>query len=170
MTPRCHRFPRRLLGATVAVASVLMLSVPACSPEATSSVATSPKKTAPEKTPPTKDDAPQDPTPPTPKMPAGWKVVEDHLFTGADLTSIAQNLGVELTGLRNTMFDVGGKPVKVNTLVAADATNAAATMTSMGDKKPVEFLLRKGLYIHEFVCKDDAIPHVREGKKHLAGK
>lgn len=158
MNPRCHRIPRRVRGATVAF--VLMLSVPACSPEATS----------PEKTPPTKNAAPQDPTPPTPKMPAGWKVVEDHLFTGADLAPIAQNLGVELTGLRNTTFDVGGKPVKVNTLVAADPANAVATMTSMGDKKPVEFLLRKGLYIYEFVCKDDAIPHVREGKKHLEGK
>ena len=80
-----------------------------------------------------------------------------------------QKLGAKLTGLRNTMFDVGGKRVKVNTLVASDATSAQALMTNLGTTKPEEFLLRVGLYIYEFVCTNDAIPDARVGKKHLAG-
>lgn len=148
MNLRCRRFPRRALGPAVAVASVLMLSVPACSTD---------EKTAPEK-------------PPTPKMPAGCEVVEDHLITGADLASVEQKLGVKLTGLRNTMFEVDGKWVKVNTLVASDTTNAEAVMAKIGDMKPIEFLVRKGLYVYEFVCQDDAIPQQREGREHLAGK
>jgi hypothetical protein len=100
-------------------------------------------------------------------MPSGWEVVGDLLITGTELAAMEQNLGAKLTGVRNTTFEVSGKRVKVNTLIAA---NAAAVVTKISAIKPIEFLLRKGLYVYEFVCKNDAIPQAREGRKHLAGQ
>lgn len=152
MNPPCRRFPDRTLGPAVPVLAILMWMVPACSPEVPVSEGN-----------PTQADA----TPSTPKMPSGWKVTADHLFTDAELTAVAQRLGGKLTGLRNTTFEVDGKSVKVNTIIASDATSADAVMARLGAMKPIEFMVRRGLCIYEFVCANDAIPQVREGRKHL---
>ncbi len=100
-------------------------------------------------------------------MPAGWRVISDTDFAAADIAPVAQKLGTEISALRNTVYHVDTKQVKVNTLVVPDAESATALMTKLGSIKPAQFLLRKDLLIYEFVCKDDAIPLVAEGRKHL---
>ena len=100
-------------------------------------------------------------------MPAGWRVISDTDFAAADIAPVAQKLGTEISALRNTVYRVETKQVKVNTLVVPDAESAAALMTKLGSIKPAQFLLRKDLLIYEFVCQDDAIPLVAEGRKHL---
>ena len=57
--------------------------------------------------------------PPTPAMPSHWKVTSDIDFAAADIAPVAQKLGGKVSALRNTTYDVGGKQVKLNTIVAA---------------------------------------------------
>ena len=105
--------------------------------------------------------------PPAPTMPAGWSVTSDANIPAAQLPRIAETLGGNIVALRNTVYDVKGKRIQLNILVAADAANADAIMTSFKDIKPDEFLLRKDLIIYEFVGKDDAIPDMNAGKAHI---
>ena len=118
----------------------------------------------------TEEKSPTEKVPPTPRMPAGWTVVNYATFAGTDLAAISQSVGARLTALRNTTFEVDGMRVQVNVLVALDDENADAVVKKLSASKPAEFLLRKGLTVYEFVCKNDAIPHARAGRKHLASQ
>ena len=105
--------------------------------------------------------------PAAPTMPSHWKVTSDQSFAPADIQPVAQNLGGNIAALRNTVYDVNGKRVKLNTIVAADAASADKIMVALRGMKPADFLLRKGMTLYEFVVANDAIPEAREGKAHL---
>jgi hypothetical protein len=105
----------------------------------------------------------------TPNMPDDWSVTSDQIFARSDIRPISSSLGGRIAALRNTMFEVDGKRVKVNTLVMRTITDADNVMISLRAVKPDDFLLRNGTTIYEFVCANDAIQHVRQGKAHLLG-
>jgi len=97
-------------------------------------------------------------------MPAHWTVVSDENFAAVDIAPVAASLGAEVSALRNTTYDVGGKPVKLNTIVAATATDADAIMAALGKMKPEEWFIQSGLIIYEFVGADDVQSEMRAGR------
>jgi hypothetical protein len=103
-------------------------------------------------------------------MPTGWRVVSDEAIPAADITPVARKLGGEITALRNTVYDVGGKRVQLNLIVAADKANAESIRDALVALKPAEFVLRQGSTLFEFVGADDAIPAMRAGRAHLEGR
>ena len=105
--------------------------------------------------------------PPTPAMPDGWTVTADVNHTPQDFAPVARNLGGRLSALRNTDFAVNGKAVRVNTIVAATPADADRVMEALRAIKPAEFFVRDGLTIYEFVGKNDAIPEMQAGRRHL---
>ena len=105
--------------------------------------------------------------PPAPEMPAGWEVVSDFDVPAEQTKAIGGNLGVSLSSLRNTVYDVRGKRVQVNVLIVADAETADRLMAKLRTMKGEEALLRKSLVVYEFVGTNDVLPMIAEGRKHL---
>ena len=108
--------------------------------------------------------------PPAPEMPADWKVVSDFDVPAEQAKPIAQKLGVTLSSLRNTLYDVNGKSVQLNVIITSDQANADKLMAKLKTMKGEVALLRKGLIVYEFVGKNDVLPLIAEGRKHLESK
>jgi hypothetical protein len=102
--------------------------------------------------------------PPTPVMPSHWKVTSDIDFAAADIEPVAQRLGGEVIALRNTTYDVGGKQVKLNTIVAATGADADSIMEALKEMKSEEAFVRRGRIIYEFVGTNDVLPEIRDGR------
>ena len=102
--------------------------------------------------------------PPTPAMPSHWKVTSDIDFAPADIEPVAQRLGGEISALRNTTYDVGGKQVKLNTIVAATDADADSIMEALKGMKSEEAFVRRGRIIYEFVGTNDVLPEIRAGR------
>ena len=109
-------------------------------------------------------------TPAAPEMPAGWEVVSDWDVPAQEVEAVSKKLGVKLSCLRNTVYEVNGKQVKLNILVTPDVETADKLMTTMKSIKSEEAFLRKDLIVYEFVGENDVLPEIAEGKKHLAVK
>ena len=105
--------------------------------------------------------------PPAPDMPSGWKVEIDFEVPSPHVASIAEKLGAEIESLRNTIYDVNGKRVQLNVIVTPDSENAEKLMAKLKSMKSDVGLLRKNLTIYEFVGKNDVLPIILEGRKHL---
>ena len=105
--------------------------------------------------------------PQAPEMPAHWKVTSDVQVPAAQVKAMEMKLGADLTGVRNTIYDVKGKRVQINVLVTTDPENAEKLMTKLRTMKSDVALLRKGLIIYEFVGQNEALPAIAEGRKHL---
>ena len=73
--------------------------------------------------------------PPAPEMPDGWKVVSDVDFAPDQVRPVSRKLGVSLSALRNTVYDVNGKRVQLNLIVATDAENADRLMAKLKSMK-----------------------------------
>jgi len=108
--------------------------------------------------------------PPTPEMPADWKIVSDFDVPAEQTKQIAQNLGVTLSSLRNTLYDVKGQSVQLNVIITPDQANADKLMTKLRTMKGEVALLRKDLVVYEFVGKNDVLPLIAEGRRHLESK
>ena len=106
--------------------------------------------------------------PAAPPMPANWSVVSDQTFAPAEIKPISESLGGEVSALRNTLYDVEGKSIKLNTIVAATADDADRIYAAVGKMKPEEWFLRDDLIIYEFVGNNDVIPEMRAGRALLA--
>ena len=106
--------------------------------------------------------------PATPKMPKRWRVTSDINFSAADIRPVSDQLGAKVSALRNTTYDIKGKRLKLNTIVAATAGDADAIVAALGKMKPKEFFLRRGLIIYEFVGSDDTNRDMRKGRARLA--
>jgi hypothetical protein len=113
-------------------------------------------------------ESPSAEAPAAPKMPKRWRVVSDINFEPADIEPVSNQLGARVSALRNTTYDVKGKRLKLNTIVAATAGDADAIMAALGKVKPKEFFLRRGLIIYEFVGSDDSTRAMRKGMARLA--
>ena len=105
--------------------------------------------------------------PPAPEMPADWKVVSDFDAPADQVTQIAQKLSVSLSSLRNTLYDVKGQSVQLNVIIVPDRANADKLMTKLRTMKGEVALLQKDLIVYEFVGKNDVLPLIAEGRKHL---
>lgn len=106
-------------------------------------------------------------TPSALAMPADWKVVSDFLVPADQVQPMSASLGAELSSVRNTVYDVGGKRVQVNVMIVPDASNGDKLMTKLLTIKGAEFFLRKDLVVYEFVGTNDVLPEIAEGRKHL---
>jgi len=102
--------------------------------------------------------------PPTPAMPSHWKVVSDIDFGPADIAPVAQRLGAKVSALRNATYDVGGKQLKLNTIVAATEADADSIMGALTAMKSAEALVRRGRTIYEFVGTNEVLPEIRKGR------
>ena len=101
-------------------------------------------------------------------MPAGWKVTSDLTVSKSETTDIAKKLGGEIASLRNTVYDVDGTRVQLNTIVATDEPNAERILAALRKLKDEVASLRDGATVYEFVGTDDALPAIRAGRDHLA--
>lgn len=108
--------------------------------------------------------------PPAPEMPADWEVVSDLDVPAEQVAQIGRKLGVDLSSLRNTLYEVKGKRVQLNVLVTRDAATAEQLMTKLRSMKSEEALLKKGRIVYEFVGKNDVLPMIAEGRQHLDSK
>jgi hypothetical protein len=102
-----------------------------------------------------------------PAMPAHWKITSDMSFSAADIEPVAARLGGAIAALRNTVYDVEGKRVQLNTIVATDKANADKIIASLRKMKSEESLFQRGLTIYEFVGPNDVLPQIRAGKAYL---
>ena len=102
--------------------------------------------------------------PPTPAMPSHWKVTSDIDFAAADIEPVAQKLGGKVSALRNTTYDVGGKLVKLNTIVGATDADADSIMEALRGMKSEEAFVRRDRIIYEFVGANDVLPEIRAGR------
>jgi len=114
--------------------------------------------------------APGGEAPPTPEMPADWKVVSDSQVPVGQVKPMSNQLGVELSSVRNTVYDVKGKRVQLNVIVTPDAGSAEKLMAKLMSMKSAEGLLRKDLIVYEFVGENDVLPEIAEGRRHLDSK
>ncbi len=64
-------------------------------------------------------------------MPADWKVVSDFDVPVKQVLQIADKLGVKVSSLRNTLYDVKGQSVQLNVIITPDRTNADKLMTKL---------------------------------------
>ena len=108
--------------------------------------------------------------PPAPEMPADWEVVSDLDVPAEQVAQIGRKLGVDLSSLRNTLYEVKGKSVQLNVMVTRDAATAEQLMTKLRSMKSEEALLKKDRIVYEFVGKNDVLPVIAEGRKHLDSK
>jgi len=106
-------------------------------------------------------------TPPAPEMPAHWKVISDFQVPSAQVDAMSRKLGAELTGVRNSVYDVNGKRVQINVIAASDAGMVEKLMTHLRSIKAEDALLKKGEIVYEFVGQNDAFPSILEGRRHL---
>ena len=83
---------------------------------------------------------------------------------------MSKKLGADLSGVRNTVYDVQGKRVQINVIVTPDSGNAEKLITKLRSMKVEEALLRKDLIVYEFVGKNDVLPQIAEGRRHLDSK
>ena len=83
------------------------------------------------------------------------------------VTQIAQKLGVSLSSLRNTLYDVKGQSVQLNVIIVPDRANADKLMTKLRTMKGEVALLQKDLIVYELVGKNDVLPLIAKGRKHL---
>lgn len=105
--------------------------------------------------------------PPVPEMPAHWIVISDFQVPAQQVKSMSRKLGAELSGVRNTVFNVNGKRVQINVIVSPDHGNAEKLMAKLRSMKSDQALLRKELIVYEFVGQNDVLPLIAEGRKHL---
>ncbi len=106
--------------------------------------------------------------PPTPAMPSHWNVISDIDFGPVDIRPVSVSLGANVKALRNTTYDISGKRIKLNTIVATTPEDADSIMMAIGKMKPEEWFVRRGLLIYEFVGSNDVIPEMRKGRELLA--
>ena len=90
-------------------------------------------------------------------MPSGWNVESDVDVPSEQIDAIADKLGAKIESLRNTVYDVHGKRVQLNVIVAPDSDNADKLMVELRTMKSEEGLLQDGRTIYEFVGKNDIL-------------
>ena len=110
------------------------------------------------------------PAPPAPKMPSDWKVIADFEVPPKQVESIEKKLGVVISSLRNTIYEVNGMKVQLNIIITPDTANADELMVKLREMKAEVAFLRKDLTVYEFVGKKDVLPVIAEGRKHLDSK
>ena len=86
--------------------------------------------------------------PPAPQMPVHWNVVYDLVVPAEQVKAISSRLGADLSSVRNTIFDVNGKRVQINVIVASDSNNAEKLLMKLKSMKVEESLLRNGTITH----------------------
>ena len=102
--------------------------------------------------------------PPAPTVPDHWTISSDVSFVPADIRPVAEALDANVTALRNTVYDVGGKRVQLNTIVAATSADADAVVAALVRVKPAEFAIRHDLIVYEFVGADDVLGEIRAAR------
>ena len=105
-----------------------------------------------------------------PEMPPHWEVTSDFLVPADQLRAMRQKLGADITSVRNTIYDVNGQRVWINVIVAPDAASTEKVMKKLRSMKSEEALLRRDLTIYEFVGKNDVLPLIAEGRRHIEAK
>ncbi len=108
--------------------------------------------------------------PPAPRMQSNWKVISDFQVPAEQVREMSTKLGADLNGVRNTIYDVNGKRVQINVIVASDQNNVDKLMTKLRSMKAEEALLQKELTVYEFVGQNDVLPLIAEGRKILNSK
>lgn len=107
---------------------------------------------------------------PAPQMPVHWKVISDSHVPPEQVKTMSGKLNADLRSVRNTVYDVNGRRVQINVIVAADRENAEKLIVKLRSIKSGEALLPKDRIVYEFVGPNDVLPVIAEGRKHLESR
>lgn len=88
-------------------------------------------------------------------LPPDWQVVSSNEVGAEQAGRIGQRLGADVRGLSNAVFAVMGNRVQVNTIVAANATEAERLLTRLRGSKPTFTCRRMDETVIEFVGRDE---------------
>jgi hypothetical protein len=111
--------------------------------------------------------APADALPAAPTF-DGWTIKSDKVASKKEADKIAAKLGGKITALRNTVYDVSGKKVQINVIVASDDAAADKIFASLTKKKAEWSCARKGNVLYEFVGKNDAMDEMKKAHAQLS--
>ena len=90
-----------------------------------------------------------------------------YLVPTDQVNAMSSKLGAILFSVRNTIYEVNGKRVQINTIATIDSENAEKLIKKLRSMKSEEALLRKNLIIYEFVGQNDVFTVIDEGRRHL---
>jgi len=85
-----------------------------------------------------------------PELPLGWQRTREVVLSDAQVGGFAKQLGVELAGVVNEHYDVGGSALQVNRLTAKDEAGALALVAKLGANGRERFIARRGNEVVEF--------------------
>jgi hypothetical protein len=106
--------------------------------------------------------------PPAPAMPAGWTVKSDAEIPRDKIYEVEYRLEGKIKALRNTVYDVNGKKVQLNTIVPASANEGDKIIRILGNLKTPDSYVRKGDVIYEFVGENDVLDQIKKAHEALA--
>ena len=99
----------------------------------------------------------------------GWTVKSDVLESAKKTSPVEKKLGGKIKALRNTVYDVSGKKVQINTMQGADAAEADKLFAALSKTKPAWAVVRKGDVVYELVGKNSAMAEMKAAHDKLAG-
>jgi hypothetical protein len=98
----------------------------------------------------------------------GFTMKADLAVPAARIREIEGKLGGRIAALRNTVYEVSGRTVQLNTIVAADPADAEKLFTALSAVKPAYALVQKGAIVYELVGPDEATEDIRRARAALA--
>lgn len=101
-------------------------------------------------------------------VPWSWTVQNDLLVPSPKVATLGRKLGAELTGIRNTVFNVGeGRTVQINAIVAASEADGDKLFSVLSSQKSEEFLVRRDNVVYELVGPDLVLAELHEAARML---
>jgi hypothetical protein len=93
------------------------------------------------------------------KLPRGWTLVRSTALPQDRLDAFADRLGAKVTAIANTLLEVDGKQIQINTVTCPSPAEArkghAAILRAHGGRAAESFL--DGKVVYEFVSRDAAL-------------
>ena len=101
-------------------------------------------------------------------MPAGWTVKADAEIPREKIFEVEYRLEGKIKALRNTVYDVNGKKVQLNTIVPASSNEGDKIIRILGNMKAQYAYVRKGEVIYELVGGNEATEEIKSAHDALA--
>jgi multidrug efflux pump subunit AcrA (membrane-fusion protein) len=110
-----------------------------------------------------------DTPPPAPAF-DGWVVKTDVVVPSGKRTEVESRLEGKIKALRNVVYEVQGKKVQINVIVAQDTNEADKIFRILANKKPAWAYVRKGDVLYEFVGQNESMPDIQKAHDQLSAR
>jgi hypothetical protein len=106
--------------------------------------------------------------PPAPTLPAAWVVKADNEIPREKIFEVEYRLEGKIKALRNTVYEVNGKKVQLNTIVPASPNEGDKIIRILGNMKAQYSYVRKADVIYELVGGNEATEEIKAAHDALA--